>query len=104
MSNSLNKKAEVEDLSELRDFLITKLEGFNNECTKKFSDKNETLKYFKYFEEQIKNLLSSSKTKSDSHMPENWLLATKPITVNTNVISIFPILCPIYELSYLISK
>ena len=80
MSNSLNKKAEVEDLSELRDFLITKLEGFNNECTKKFSDKNETLKYFKYFEEQIKNLLSTSKTKSDSHMPENWLLATKPIT------------------------
>ena len=48
ITNSLNNKAESEDLSELRDFLTTKLEELINECTKKFSDKNETLKYLKY--------------------------------------------------------
>ena len=78
MTNSLNKKSDIEDLSELRDFLTKKLEVFNNENTKKFSDKNETLKYFKYFEEQIKNF-TTSKVKSESHTPENWLLAAKPI-------------------------
>ena len=79
-TNSLNNKAESEDLSELRGFLTTKLEELINECTKKFSDKNDTLKYLKYLEEQIKNLYLTSKTKTDSHMPENWLLATKPIS------------------------
>lgn len=80
LKNSLNKKAEAEDLSELRDFLTTKLEELINECTKKFSDKNETMKYLKYLEEQIRNLYLTSKSKTDSHMPENWLLATKPIS------------------------
>ena len=79
LTNSLNNKAESEDLSELRDFLTTKLEELINECTKKFSDKNETLKYLKYLEDQIKNLYLTSKSKTDTHNPENWLLATKPI-------------------------
>jgi len=79
ITNSLNNKAESEDLSELRDFLTTKLEELINECTKKFSDKNETLKYLKYLEDQIKNLFLVSKSKTESHSPENWLLATKPI-------------------------
>ena len=79
LTNSLNNKAESEDLSELRDFLTIKLEELVNECTKKFSDKNETLKYLKYLEDQIKDLYLTSKSKSDSHIPENWLLATKPI-------------------------
>ena len=80
LTNSLNNKAESEDLSELRDFLTTKLEELINECTKKFSDKNETLKYLKYLEDQIKNLYLTSKSKTDTHNPENWLLATKPIS------------------------
>ena len=80
LTTSLNNKAESQELSELRDFLTIKLEELINECTKKFSDKKETLKYLKYLEEQIKNLYLTSKSKTDTHMPETWLLATKPIS------------------------
>ena len=81
ISDTLPNKADVDDLSELRDFLTNKFEELINESTKKFSDKNDTIKYLKYLEEQIKNLYSTSRIKGDIHMPENnWLLATKPIT------------------------
>ena len=81
ISDTLPNKADVDDLSELRDFLTNKFEELINESTKKFSDKNDTIKYLKYLEEQIKNLYSTSRIKGDTHMPENnWLLATKPIT------------------------
>ena len=80
IKNILQNKASNEELSELRDFLTNKLEEIINESTKKFSDKEDTLKYLKYLEEQIKNLYTSLKSKTDSHLPENWLLATKPIT------------------------
>ena len=81
ISDTLPNKADVDDLSELRDFLTNKFEELINESTKKFSDKNDTIKFLKYLEEQIKNLYSTSRIKGDTHMPENnWLLATKPIT------------------------
>ena len=80
IKNILQNKASNEELSELRDFLTNKLEEIINESTKKFSDKEDTSKYLKYLEEQIKNLYTSLKSKTDSHLPENWLLATKPIT------------------------
>ena len=80
IKNILHNKASNEELSELREFLTNKLEEIINESTKKFSDKEDTLKYLKYLEEQIKNLYISLKSKTDSHLPENWLLATKPIT------------------------
>ena len=81
ISDTLPNKADVDDLSELRDFLTNKFEELINESTKKFSDKNDTIKYLKYLDEQIKNLYTTSRIKGDTHMPENnWLLATKPIT------------------------
>ena len=80
IKNILQNKANNEELSELREFLTNKLEEIINESTKKFSDKEDTSKYLKYLEEQIKNLYTSLKSKTDSHLPENWLLATKPIT------------------------
>ena len=80
IKNILQNKANNDELSELREFLTNKLEEIINESTKKFSDKEDTSKYLKYLEEQIKNLYTSLKSKTDSHLPENWLLATKPIT------------------------
>ena len=80
ISNTLPNKADVDDLSELRDFLSNKFEELLTEIPKRFSDKNETTKFLKYLEDQIKTLMSISKSKNDSHMPENWLLATKPIS------------------------
>ena len=78
--NILKNKSSADELSELREFLTNKLEEIINESTKKFADKEDTSKYLKYLEEQIKNLYLNLKSKTDSHMPENWLLATKPIT------------------------
>ena len=80
MKNALAKKSDANELSELREFLTNKLEEIINESTKKFSDKEDTSKFLKYLEDQIKNLYISLKSKTDSHLPENWLLATKPIT------------------------
>jgi len=80
ISNTLPNKADVDDLSELRDFLSNKFEELLTEIPKRFSDKNETTKFLKYLEDQIKTLMSISKSKNDSHMPENWLLAAKPIS------------------------
>ena len=80
MKNALAKKSDAKELSELREFLTNKLEEIINESTKKFSDKEDTSKFLKYLEDQIKNLYISLKSKTDSHLPENWLLATKPIT------------------------
>ena len=80
IKNTLAKKSDANELSELREFLTNKLEEIINESTKKFSDKEDTSKFLKYLEDQIKNLYISLKSKTDSHLPENWLLATKPIT------------------------
>lgn len=80
ISNTLPNKADVEGLSELRVFLTNKFEELINESTNKFSDKYDTLKYLKYLEEQIRNLYLTSKTKVDTNMQDNWLLATKPIS------------------------
>ena len=80
ISNTLPNKADVDGLSELRVFLTNKFEELINESTNKFSDKYDTLKYLKYLEEQIRNLYLTSKTKVDTNMQDNWLLATKPIS------------------------
>lgn len=80
ISNTLPNKADVDGLSDLRVFLTNKFEELINESTNKFSDKYDTLKYLKYLEEQIRNLYLTSKTKVDTNMQDNWLLATKPIS------------------------
>ena len=80
ISNTLPNKADIDGLSELRVFLTNKFEELINESTNKFSDKYDTLKYLKYLEEQIRNLYLTSKTKVDTNMQDNWLLATKPIS------------------------
>ena len=64
IKNTLAKKSDANELSELREFLTNKLEEIINESTKKFSDKEDTSKFLKYLEDQIKNLYISLKSKA----------------------------------------
>ena len=79
IKKDMSKKVSIEELNEFRDFLSNKLEELVNEFEKNYSSKQETSKYLKYLDEQVKNLLILSKTKPESHESDNWLLATKPI-------------------------
>ena len=82
LSNTLKEKAFTEDLNELREFLLSKIDVFVNDLDKKYADKNETLKNLKYLEDQIKKLFSLFKSKKEIHTlheADNWLLAKKPI-------------------------
>ena len=85
LSNLLKDKVDNDDLNELREFLLNKIDELINDFNKKFADKNETLKNIKLLEDHIKklySLLKSSIKKVHSfHDTNNWLLAKKPINV-----------------------
>ena len=80
--NTLNTKANLSDLEDLKNFLLSKLEELALACNKKFADKNETANNLKYLEDQIKKLfeLLSSSKKETLNETDNWLLAKKPIS------------------------
>ena len=82
-TNLLKEKADNDDLNELRDFLLNKIDELINDFNKKFADKNETIKSIKYLNDHIKKLYSlikSSKKEMHSlHDTDNWLIAKKPI-------------------------
>ena len=73
----LKNKANLSDLNELRDFLLSKIDELAIACNKKFADKNETARNLHYLEQQIKKILSLLLNKDDKG--ENWLLAKKPL-------------------------
>ena len=73
----LNNKADKSDLEELREFLLSKIDELAIACNKKFADKNETAKNFKYLESQIKKILAMLEKKDIQG--DNWLLAKKPL-------------------------
>ena len=82
LSDLLKEKAYIEDLNELRDFLLGKIDELISDFDKKYADKNDTLKSMKYLEDQIKKLYSLIKTRKEAHTlheANNWLLAKKPI-------------------------
>ena len=82
LSTLVKEKIEAEDLNELRDFILSKIDELMNNIMEKFADKNDYNKNMKYFEEQIKklySLLNARKEVNDIRNPDNWLLAKKPI-------------------------
>ena len=83
LKNLLKNKADTDDLNELRDFLLNKIDELINDFNKRFPDKNEIMKILKYLEDQIKKLYSllksSKKEINAAHEADNWLLAKKPI-------------------------
>ena len=79
--NILKTKANLSDLDDLKNFLLSKLEELALACNKKFADKNETANNLKYLEDQLKKLFELLSAKKDNlNDTDNWLLAKKPIS------------------------
>lgn len=79
--NLLGEKADIVDFKKFEELVMLKLEELKNACNKKFADKNETAKNFKYLDSQIKQIIElyiKNKDKAD-----NWLLAKKPFGGNS---------------------
>jgi len=80
--NTVSKKADMIELTNLRNGLLDKLEELARACNLKFADKNECLKNFKHIEEQLKKILFLLKKRNEQGGEgdaNNWLLAKKPI-------------------------
>lgn len=61
--NTVSKKADMIELTNLRNGLLEKMEELARACNLKFADKNECLKNFKHIEEQLKKILFLIKKK-----------------------------------------
>ena len=75
----LDKKADLSDLEDLKNFLLGKLDELAFACNKKFADKNETTNNFRYLEDQFKKILEMLAKKDSQNEADNWLLAKKPM-------------------------
>ena len=82
ISSLLNNKANLSDLEDLKNLILSKLEELALACNKKFADRNETANNLKYLEDQIRKLfeLLASSKKDTFNEADNWLLAKKPIS------------------------
>ena len=78
--NSLKNKSSYKDLKSLEDEIIIKLEDLRLSSAKKFAERIETIKNFKYLDQQIKHIIQVYIKKLDKN--ENWLIAKKPINSN----------------------
>ena len=80
--STVSKKADMIELTNLRNGVLEKLEELARACNLKFADKNECLKNFKHIEEQLKKILFLLKKRNEQGGEgdaNNWLLAKKPI-------------------------
>ena len=75
---SLKNKPSYRDIKALEEELNLKYEELKVASNKKFAERIETTKNFKYLDTQIKNILQIYIKKEKRS--ENWLLAKKPIT------------------------
>ena len=75
---SLKNKPSYRDIKALEEELNLKYEELKVASSKKFAERIETTKNFKYLDTQIKNILQIYIKKEKRS--ENWLLAKKPIT------------------------
>ena len=76
--DSLKNKPAYKDIKALEEELILKYEELKVASNKKFAERIETTKNFKYLDTQIKNILQIYIKREKRS--ENWLLAKKPIT------------------------
>ena len=75
---ALKNKPSYRDIKALEEELLVKYEELKVASSKKFAERIETTKNFKYLDSQIKNILQIYIKKEKRS--ENWLLAKKPIT------------------------
>lgn len=75
----LQLKAKINDidLKNLEEYLLTKIEELKTGYTRKFADKLETSKNFKYLDTQIKHIIEVYIKRMEKG--DNWLLAKKPM-------------------------
>jgi len=65
------------DLKNLEEYLMTKMEELKTGLNRKFADKLETSKNFKYLDQQIKHIIDVYIKRMEKG--DNWLLAKKPL-------------------------
>ena len=78
--DSLKNKPSYRDIKVLEEEILVKFEELKVGTAKKFAERIETVKNFKYLDQQIKHILQiyiSKDSKSD-----NWLLAKRPLNSN----------------------
>ena len=78
--DSLKNKPSYRDIKALEEEITVKFEELKVASAKKFAEKIESTKNFKYLDQQIKHILQvyiKKENKSD-----NWLLAKKPLNAN----------------------
>ena len=78
LADALTKKASGEDMKTFEGLINNKLDEMKLLCVRKFADKIETNKNFKYIDTQIKHLTSVIMKKNEKN-ETSWLLAKKPI-------------------------
>ena len=80
LTDVLKTKASGEDMKTFEGVINYKLEELKILCVKKFSDKVDTNKNFKYMDSQIKYITNIIMRKYDKN--ESWLIAKKPLGGN----------------------
>ena len=78
--DSLKNKPSYRDIKALEEELTVKFEELKLASTKKFAEKIETTKNFKYLDQQIKHILQVYIRKENKS--DNWLLAKKSLNAN----------------------
>lgn len=73
----LKAKINDTDLKNLEEYMLTKLEELRTGFNRKFADKLETSKNFKYLDQQIKHIIEVYIKRMEKG--DNWLLAKKPL-------------------------
>ena len=77
LEEKIKSSASENDLKDMEQCLINMLEELNLNLSKKYLDKNEALKSFKYIELQLKQIIETSEMNNKE--ADNWMLAKKPI-------------------------
>ena len=77
LEQKIKSSASENDLKNMEQCLINLLEELKNNLNKKYLDKNEAQKSFKYIELQLKQIIEASEMNNKE--ADNWMLAKKPI-------------------------
>ena len=76
LSSSLNRYASNKEFLQFQNTLMSLLEEFKLNCSRKFMEKSEIQKNFRIMENQMKTLADSCRKMDNA---DNWLLAKKPL-------------------------
>lgn len=79
ITGELRTKAIDVDLKSVEDYLNTKIEDFKLLTHKKYADRIDSQKNFKYLEMQIRQIIDVSYKTTNNDKGDNWLIAKKPI-------------------------